>query len=111
MGLLDGIADTLDNAAGSVDESVSRQFDDEAGGGFGDETIDFSLDTIMDDRPNNEDTVDLPGGSASEETANAFNSLVNYGLSNPAVGLFMALVAAYMLGQLFDVQLGGRSSA
>jgi len=32
----DGVAGAADHAAGSVDESVARQFDDEDGGGFGD---------------------------------------------------------------------------
>lgn len=38
MSLYDRVAGALDHAAGSVDESIGRQFDDEEGGGFVDET-------------------------------------------------------------------------
>lgn len=34
MGLYDDVAGALDHAAGSTDEAVGRQFDDEPGGGF-----------------------------------------------------------------------------
>lgn len=42
MGILgdvyDGVAGVADHAAGSVDESIGRQFDDQPGGGFADVT-------------------------------------------------------------------------
>jgi hypothetical protein len=38
MGLYDSIAGAADHAAGSIDESIGRQFDDTEGGGFADTT-------------------------------------------------------------------------
>lgn len=37
MGVVGAVTGALDHAAGSVDESIARQFDDEPGGGFADE--------------------------------------------------------------------------
>lgn len=73
---VDDIAGAADHAAGSVDESIGRHFDDEEGGGF----VEFEtnpdtwLQPIRDgfsyvfENPNElvdgfEDTHDLPGGS------------------------------------------------
>jgi hypothetical protein len=35
-GVVESVTGALDHAAGSVDESIGRQFDDEPGGGFAD---------------------------------------------------------------------------
>ncbi|RDZ65879.1 hypothetical protein C5B90_05885 [Haloferax sp. Atlit-12N] len=50
MSILGSVAGGLDHLAGSVDESIGRQFDDEPGGGFADvgrtgETNDSETDT------------------------------------------------------------------
>jgi len=68
-GLVDDVAGAADHLAGSIDESVGRQFDDEEGGGF----VDFSQSngdqTDQDETgtTNNDSGADDSGGTFSEE--------------------------------------------
>ncbi len=58
-GFLDGIASTLDHAAGSTDESIARTFDDESGGGV------FDPDTYV---SAGEDVLDVPADAWNATT-------------------------------------------
>jgi hypothetical protein len=55
MGLYDTVAGYADHATGSVDESIGRQFDDQEGGGLGDQAQDFLI--VTDDPAQDDFTV------------------------------------------------------
>lgn len=61
-GLIEDVTGTLDDAAGSTDESVSRQFDDTQGGGFLDPEGEPG-DGVSDDPSMRDDAADVAGES------------------------------------------------
>ena len=149
MGMFSGITGTLDHLAGSTDEAIGRQFDDEPGGGFADPdtwtsagddlagNVDEAIGRQFDDEKGG-GFIDEAFGAGDEGMATFSESLANwpilvdmfgrtatgrdpseadmdFGLDfdifeNKLVLFVGIIVAAYALGQLFDVDLGGSST-
>jgi len=87
-----GFAQQADAAAGSVDESVGRQFDKETGGGLADETVEATKDVAEE------------AASAADDAVDAANDVILSELfENPVLLGIVALVALYVFGQGFDV--------
>lgn len=131
-GLYDAVAGAGDFLGGDVDETIGRTFDDEPGDGleeaaFGEDgkVVDFTmvptigpaLESIgrqFDDDPGGgfvDETADT-AEEAANDAGNAVGGAVWDSLrSSPALQAITLLVVIVALGQLFDVQLGGGSSA
>lgn len=82
MGLWSGVTGALDDAAGSTDEAVGRQFDDEQGGGFIDEG-----GALLD-----------PTRGASGQTERDFRGLLDAGGLTQHAGALRLLDGADVLG-------------
>lgn len=69
-GTYDVVAGVGDYAAGSLDESIGRQFDDEPGGGFGDYAVGGTADAVFED-PDEGMAFWFPGyaGESDDDTA------------------------------------------
>ena len=95
MGLIEDATGALDHAAASFDESIGRQFDDEQGGGFGDETM-----SLLD-----------PTDRASEQTEQDVGTLFEYGPAGAvAPGAQLLTIGTDIdesIGRQFDTEEGG----
>lgn len=135
-GDVDGL---LDHSAGSVDESISRQFDDEPGGGVvdvwaGTSGTPLNAATVIagtdenvgqlfpENISNNFEDLQSDAGKATASISRQFDGVPGGGFvdpdtviggafDNPQVTAIVAIIGvfagAYLLGQLFDIQVGG----
>lgn len=128
------LAGLADHMAGSVDESIARQFDNKPGGGFADmwvgtsgnpglaATTDENLsDLFPESMESAGEAAQAEAGRAHASIARQFDGTPGGGFAdldtvlggmadNPAVSaalLFVAVLAvSYVLGQLFEVHIG-----